>query len=71
MLLFRSEEHVERWLADGSRPRGETLTLDQQWRLANEWFRGRHLPGWRRRSAAEAEGVFRDAGLTGDFWRLT
>lgn len=70
MLLFRSEEHLGRWLADGTRPRGETVTLDQQWRLAREWFRGRHLPGWRKRSPAEAEAVFRAAGLDGGFWRL-
>jgi hypothetical protein len=70
MLLFRSEEHVERWLAGGGRPRGATLTLDQQWELARTWFRGRHLPEWRKRTAAEAEEVFRSVGLAGDFWRL-
>ena len=69
MLLFRSEEHLERWLA-GDRPRGETFSVDQQWLLARTWFEGRHLPGWRKRSAAEAEAVFRAAGLTSDFWRL-
>lgn len=70
MLLFRSEEHLERWLADGRRPRGEALTLERQWLLAREWFRGRHLPGWQKRTAAEAESVFRAAGLTSNFWRL-
>ena len=69
MLLFRSEEHVERWVA-GGRPRGETLTIQQQWLLAKTWFRGRHLPEWRKRTAAEAERVFREAGLRSDFWRL-
>ena len=69
MLLFRSEEHVERWIA-GGRPRGEMLTLDQQWDLAGAWFRGRHLPEWRQRTAPEAAAVFASAGLTGDFWRL-
>lgn len=69
MLLFRSEEHVEAWVATG-RASGATLTLEQQWRLAQAWFRGRHLPGWRKRTAAQAEDVFRSAGLTGDFWRL-
>lgn len=69
MLLFRSEEHVERWVARG-RPRGATLTLEQQWRLARSWFAGRHLPEWRKRTASDAEEVFRSAGLTGDFWRL-
>lgn len=69
MLLFRSEEHVERWVASG-RPRGATLTLARQWHLAQTWFRGRDLPEWRRRTAAEAEEVFRETGLTGEFWRL-
>lgn len=68
MLLFRSEDHVERWLADGRRPRGETLSLARQWDLARAWFRGRHLAGWKKRSPAEAEAVFRSVGLTGDFW---
>jgi hypothetical protein len=70
MLLFRSEEHLERWLEDDRRPRGEALRLEQQWRLARLWFRGRHLPEWRKRTADEAEAVFRDAGLTGNFWRF-
>ena len=69
MLLFRSEEHVEAWVA-GGRPSGATLTLDQQWRLAQTWFRGRDMPEWRKRTPAEAEAVFRDAGLTGAFWTL-
>jgi hypothetical protein len=69
MLLFRSEKHVDAWVASG-RPSGATLTLEQQWRLAQEWFRGRHLPGWRKRTAAQAEEVFRRAELTADFWRL-
>ncbi len=71
MLLFRSGEHLARWLEDPVRPCGETMTLDQQWHLAREWFRGRHLPGWRKRTPAEAEAVLRSAGLAGDFWRLS
>lgn len=70
MLLFRSEEHLERWLSSGDHPRGARLTMDQQWALARAWFAGRHLPGWRKRSAEEAHEVFRSAGLSGDFWRL-
>ena len=68
MLLFRSEEHLERWLADGRRPRGETLTLDQQWRLALSWFAGRDRPEWRKRTPEEAAAVFASAGLSGPFW---
>jgi hypothetical protein len=70
MRLFRSEEHLERWLASGDHPRGERMPVAQQWQLAQTWFAGRDRPEWRKRSAPEAEAVFAGAGLTGDFWRL-
>ena len=70
MLLFRSEEHLERWLEDPGRPRGETLTLATQWQLAIAWFAGRDQPGWKKRTPAEAQEVFRSVGLTGAFWNL-
>jgi hypothetical protein len=70
MLLFRSEEHLDRWLASGDHPRGERMSLEQQWALARSWFAGRDRPEWRKKSASEAEALFTAAGLTGDFWRL-
>ncbi len=71
MLLFRSEEHVERWSRESGHPEGAVLTLDQLWSLARIWYHDRLEPGWRRRSAEEAEELFRSLGLVGDFWRLT
>jgi hypothetical protein len=70
MLLFRSKEHLGRWI-DAGHPRGAELTLDQQWLLAQRWFAGRHLPEWKKRSAEEVEAVFRSVGLEGDFWELS
>jgi hypothetical protein len=70
MLLFRSEEHLEGWLASRGLGRGATLTPDQQWRLANAWYSDRMDPQWRRRTPEEAEQTFTGIGLTGDFWRL-
>jgi hypothetical protein len=70
MLIFRSEDHLERWLA-ADNPRGETMSLDRQWELARRWFAGRNLRDWRRRTAAEAEALFRNVGLTSDFWSLS
>ena len=69
MLVFRSEDHLTRWLEQGH-PAGESLGVERQWDLARRWFEGRHLPGWRRRSPSEAEAVFRSVGLTSDFWSL-
>jgi hypothetical protein len=70
MLLFRSEEHLARWLADDERPSGARMTVAQQWELARLWFGGRDKPEWRKRTVDEVHEVFRAAGLMGDFWTL-
>ena len=46
------------------------MNTDQAWRLADIWYQDRADPSWRRRTAEEAEQVFEDLGLTGDFWKL-
>jgi predicted metal-dependent hydrolase len=70
MLLFRSEQHVERWCAQWNRARGGILTLQQGWRLAQQWYGDRLRPDWRAKTVAEAEAVFARVGLTGEFWKL-
>ncbi len=67
MLVFRSEEHVGRWI-DSGHPEGERMTLDQLWALSKEWFAGRHLLEWKKRTAEESEELLRGVGLTGAFW---
>lgn len=71
MLLFRSEEDIERWSEMRGTPRGETMSVEQQWRLARAWFEDRLLPGYRRRTPEEVEAVFAGIGLTGPFWSLS
>ena len=70
MLLFRSEEHLGRWLGQRAIPRGATLSLDQQWALARAWYADRLTYDWRRRTAEEAREVFARIGLTDPFWAL-
>ena len=70
MLAFRSEAHVDRWLEQRRLGRGGLCSLPQLWRLADAWYRDRLAPEWRRRTPEEAEVVFADVGLTGEFWRL-
>src|SRR6266699_760199 len=41
MLLFRSEQHVNRWCKQWNRPRGGVLGLQQGWRVAKEWYSDR------------------------------
>jgi len=70
ILFFRSEDAVDAWCRSRNIPRGQTLTLDQAWNLAKAWYSDYLSPTWRRRSAAEAQVIFDDLGLTGPFWAL-
>ena len=71
MLLFRSEEHIDRWCEAWKRERGGVMTLDQGWRLAVAWYGpDRRAPEWRRRTADEVEQVFGEVGLTSPFWNV-
>ena len=70
MLLFRSEEHIERWRDTRDLPRGGTMTLEQCWKLAHAWYADKLAPDWRRKTLEEAEAVFAEIGLSGPFWQL-
>ena len=70
MLLFRAEEHIDRWCTQWNQPRGGTLTIDQAWDLADAWYRNKMDPGWRRATVDETEDLLVKVGLTGPFWSL-
>lgn len=70
MLLFRGDEHIDRWCAARGVPRGGTMTIDQAWHLAYEWYRNKIKSDWRRHTLDEAEALFAATGLDGEFWRL-
>ena len=68
MNLFRSEEHIERWLS--GRPGGATIPVTQLCELAYAWWGDRLSPGWRPRTPDESQAILSAVGLTSDFWRL-
>ena len=70
MLLFRDEEHIDRWCAQWHQPRGATMSVDQCWRLASAWFHNKMSPDWKRASLEEIETLLGEIGLTGPFWSL-
>ena len=70
MLLFRSEEHLERWLHERGLNTGARMSVQQQWDLARAWYGGRLDSDWRRRSPEEAQAVFASVGLEDEFWQL-
>jgi hypothetical protein len=70
MLLFRSEEHVDRWCAARKLARGASFTPQQLWEIAKPWHGPRLDRDWRRFTPDEAQAVFDRAGLTGAFWQF-
>jgi hypothetical protein len=70
MLLFRSEQHVDRWCQQWNRPRGGIMTLATCWGLAKEWYADRLDPNWQPKIGDEVRAALRRLGLVGDFWDL-
>ena len=68
MNLFRSEEHIARWL-DGREP-GATITVGKLFELAHAWWDDRLSTNWRPHTRDENQAILDRLGLTGDFWRL-
>lgn len=68
MLLFRSEGHVDKWLA--GRPRGATLPVSKLVELAYAWWGDRLAPDWRPHTREQNQAILERLGLTGSFWQL-
>ena len=68
MNLFRSGEHVDRWL--GSRPPGATITVGKLSELAHAWWDDRVSPQWAPHARDHNQAVLDGLGLSGDFWQL-
>ena len=68
MLLFRSEESVNRWCEEHRLPRRPLVSLEQLWQLALIWYGNRLTPESRRPAPDEMVSVFASIGLTDPFW---
>ena len=68
MNLFRSEEHIARWL--GGREPGATITAAKLAELAYAWWDDRLAPDWRPRTREQNQVILERLGLRGEFWAL-
>jgi hypothetical protein len=68
MNLFRSEEHIERWLGD--RVPGETIGVTKLSELAHAWWDDRLAPDWQPHTRDQNAAILGSLGLVGDFWTL-
>jgi hypothetical protein len=68
MNLFRSEEHIARWL--GEREPGATIPVTKLAELASAWWDDRISPDWEPHTRDENMTILAGLGLSGDFWEL-
>jgi hypothetical protein len=68
MNLFRSEEHIMRWL--GARTPGATISVAKLSELAFAWWDDRFSPAWRPHTREQNAAILDRLQLTGEFWRL-
>ena len=68
MNLFRSEEHIARWL--GTRERGATIPVTKLAELAFAWWDDRLAAEWVPHTRDENMAILERLGLVGDFWGL-
>ncbi len=69
MNLFRSEEHIARWL--GRREPGGTISVAKLSELAYAWWDDRIAPDWVPHTREQNQAILEGLGLSGDFWRLS
>ncbi len=70
MLLFRSEEWIDKWCRRNNLERGEVLAISQVWELSKLWYQNRLSLDYHGRSVEQAAEIFKQAGLMSKFWRV-
>lgn len=68
MNLFRSEEHIARWL--GGRTPGATVSVTKLSDLAHSWWSDRLDPEWKPRTREQNQTILDGLGLAGEAWQL-
>ena len=68
MNLFRSEEHIARWL--GGREPGATIPVAKLAELAFAWWDDRISPDWVPHTREQNQAILERLGLRGEFWTL-
>jgi hypothetical protein len=69
MLFFRSEDDLNKWLVSQKAERGAVFSVPQLWDLSQRWYQDRMSPDYHGRSTEQVQEIFREAGLTSEFWQ--
>ena len=68
MNLFRSEEHIAKWL--GGRAPGATIPVTKLSALAHAWWTDRLDKNWKPHTRDQNQAILDGLGLIGPFWQL-
>jgi hypothetical protein len=68
MLFFRSEDALDKWLTSKNARRGAVFSIPQLWKLSQRWYQDRMSAEYHGRTMEQAQEIFKEAGLTSDFW---
>ncbi len=71
MVFFRSEDMLNEWLVSNQVQQGAVLSIPKLWELSKLWYQGRLLPEYRGRTAEQVQQIFKEVGLTSEFWQAT
>ena len=69
MLFFQSEDALNEWLASRKAERGAVFSVPQLWELSRRWYQDRMSPDYHGRSMEQVQEIFKEAGLTSEFWQ--
>jgi hypothetical protein len=70
MLFFRSEESLEEWLASNHAQRGAVLSIPKLWELSQHWYYNRMSPDYHGRTVEQVQEIFKEVGLSSEFWQV-
>jgi hypothetical protein len=68
MLFFRSEELLDEWLTSHHAGRGAVLSIPFVWELSQRWYHNRMAPEYHGRNLEQIQAIFKEVGLTSEFW---
>jgi phosphoribosyl-ATP pyrophosphohydrolase len=70
MLFFRSEEYLNQWLESKKAARGAVLSTEKVWELSQLWYHNRLSLDYHGRTVQQVQEIFKELGLTSEFWRI-
>ena len=69
MLFFQSEESLDEWLASNDAQPGALLSVSKLWELSQRWYHNRMSPDYHGRTIEQVQEIFKEVGLTSEFWQ--